>query len=120
MEIQFKHIENEVPENLKYRATSKLQKLATHLDTPEQEGRVILEIHKSVGSQKSGSIWETTVSAEHVGKTHYASSSGDTAEKATMNAISEMTSEIRKSHGKEKTLRKRAGRIWKSLSRRSD
>lgn len=120
MEIQFKHIENEVSENLKYRATSKLQKLATHLDTAEQEGRVILEIHKSVGSQKSGSIWETTISAMHVGKTHYASATGETADKATLTAIDEMTTEIRKSHGKEKTLRKRAGRVWKAISRKAE
>jgi len=118
MIIDFKKIDGEVEDKVKVMAEGKLKKISTHLDAPGSEGRVTIEIRKEVGSRQHGEIWEAKARGEESTKTHYATASGSSAEIATSNAINELISEIRKTQGKEKTLRKRAGRMWKAMAQK--
>jgi ribosome-associated translation inhibitor RaiA len=115
MEIYFKNIHEAISQRILNRTEVRLKKLEKLSDEGGFESHAYVEIGKATGAHNSGDIWQTIINVDIKGERLRAEATADHPERATMRALAEMKKELRRTHSKEKMLRRRQHSVWKSF-----
>lgn len=115
MEIYFKNIHEAISQRLLDATETRLRKLSKLADEGQYESLAYVEIGKATGAHNSGDIWKASINVDIKGERLRSEATADHPARAATRAVDEMKKELRRTHAKEKMLRRRQHSVWKSF-----
>lgn len=115
MEIRFKGLHYDLPQEITERAQRKLLTLTKYLGSEADLASAYVELGKLSEAHQTGNVWQAIINLSVPGHTYRAEALESSMENAIDRTIDELSKEIRKARTKDRSLMRRGGLLLKSL-----